>query len=141
MNASDRVLNDVRRGGFRTFAKDVLPLIHPCPWHGRLTGWRICRHPQFQWVGAVKHWHETWFHSRMRKNTESSALWHFPVTAMPDALPELLDPMELLARWQAETELRAPRALTSTKTTGKPPAKKASKTAPKAVRTVRLKQR
>lgn len=68
-------------------------------------------------------------------------MWHFPVTAMPDALPELLDPMELLARWQAETELRAPRALTSTKTTGKPPAKKASKTAPKAVRTVRLKQR
>jgi hypothetical protein len=43
----------------------------------------------------------------MHNRRASTPLWHFPVTAMPDAPPEPLDPMELIARWQAETESRA----------------------------------
>lgn len=38
----------------------------------------------------------------MQRDTSSPPLWHFPVTAMPDAPPEPLDPMELIARWQEE---------------------------------------
>lgn len=43
----------------------------------------------------------------MQNRRASTPLWHFPVTAMPDAPPEPMDPMELIARWQAETETRA----------------------------------
>ena len=53
------------------------------------------------------HWHEPWFVGRMQDDSLSPPLWHFPVTAMPDPLPEPLDPMELIARWQAEVEANA----------------------------------
>jgi len=43
----------------------------------------------------------------MQRDTSSPPLWHFPVTAMPDAPPEPLDPMELIARWQEEVAASA----------------------------------
>ncbi len=43
----------------------------------------------------------------MRKDNGTEPLWEFPITATPDAPPEPADPMEMIARWQEESEAGA----------------------------------